>query len=109
MNSEQYGQWLKNNMRDPLWWVAVLSLVLLLLLELLSRAGVAGFSRPAPSLADDVLWLVFFLAFVACAVRGRSIGDRLKMSVKDRLGHAALGIAGIVIVFVTCILPALAG
>lgn len=109
MNSEQYGQWLKNNMRDPLWWVTVLSLVLPLLLELLSRAGVTGFSRAPLSLADDVLWLAFFLAFVACAVRGRSIGDRLKMSAKDRLGHAALGIAGVVIVFVTCILPALAG
>ncbi len=108
MTGEQYKRWLKNNMRDPLWWVTVLSLVLLLLLELLSRARVTGFSRSPLSPVGDVLWLVFFLAFVACAVRGRSIGDRLKMSTKDRLGHAALGLIGAFLILEFCLLPALA-
>lgn len=108
MTGEQYGQWLRNNMRDPLWWVMVLPVALLLLLGLLAQSGVPGFSRPPLSLADDVLWLVFFLSFVVCAVRGRSIGDRLKMSPKDRLGHAALGIVGVFLILEFCLLPALA-
>ncbi len=92
MSDKPYSTWLKNTVRDPLWWVWIISLVIVALSAILDMVGVIDSDVAPYNAVYNVSWAVFGLTLVAVAVRGKDIGEDKPMSTGLRIFSAVLGI-----------------
>ncbi len=94
---------------DPLFWLwiaAALSPVSTMILDLFGL--IDRTTGPYP-LVNNVSWMVFGAVMVACAIRGKDIGEDQPMSTGGRICVAVIGVAIAVVALVLGLLPALKG
>lgn len=101
MSDKSYSNWFKNTVQDPLWWVWLLSAVVAALVSILDLAGVIDGDVAPYNMAFNVSWAILGLSFIACAIRGKDVGESKPMTTGARIFTAALGIfvAVVAIVF----------
>ncbi len=93
MSNESYSSWLKNSLRDPLFWIWVLSLIAPACTAVLDLAGVIDRDVAPYSTIAQVSWLVFGAVLIIAAVRGTDIGQKDQpMSTAVRVFTAVIGI-----------------
>ncbi len=91
MTGKEYGKWLRDCARDPLWLAWVAAIWTSALMSLLGQFGLLDLSRLAFSLIHNACQLFFWLPLILCAVRGRSLGSRNQMTPEARFGYVAFG------------------
>ena len=91
MTCKEYGQWLKECARDPLWLAWAAAIWVSALMSLFDYFGVLSLSNLAFSLIRNACQLLFWLPLILCAVRGRSLGGKNEMTLEARFGYLAFG------------------
>ncbi len=101
MSDKSYSNWFKNTLRDPLWWIWILSLIVVALSAILDMVGVIDSDVAPFNAVYNISWAVFGLTLVGVAIRGKDIGEDKPMSTGLRIFSAVLGIfvAVVAIVF----------
>ncbi len=82
MSEMPYSERLKNIARDPLWWIKLLSMVGVVVINLVR----------GPYWLASAFWCVFGLAFIASAIRGKEMGLDRPMTSYERRVSAVVGI-----------------
>lgn len=107
MSNDSNSNWLKNCQHDPLWWLWIVSLLSPVSTMILDLVGVIDRSVEPYSLANNTSWVVFGIISVACAVRGKDLGEDKPMSTGARVFCAVLGVVVAGVALVLGLLPAL--
>lgn len=87
MSKKSYSKWLKGAIRDPLWYVEIISTLFILILLL------AGYDTSTPLY---IAWIVLGLTFIASAIRGKNPGRDDLPSTSVRISNAVIGLIMIV-------------
>lgn len=85
MSKKPYSEWLKSAARDPLWYVSIISAIVILILIF------AGYGY-GTSIPFCVAWIVLGLTFIASAIRGRDPGRDKPQSTAGRVCNAVIGL-----------------
>ena len=98
MTWKSYGEWLRHNASDPLWWPFTVPILINGVMSLAHLIGaIDQFNRPF-SLIENVAFIVTFASLLLSAVRGEEVGSRKQMSFEARVGWA--GASALVILFI---------
>lgn len=100
MANKSYSEWLKNTVRDPLWWTWIISIAVVVVVLILDLVGVID--RDVEPFCDvaNVSWAVFGTTLILASVRGKDVGADQPMSTGVRVFTAALGIIVLVVAIV---------
>ncbi len=92
MSDKSYSTWIKNTVLDPVWWLWILSAVVAAAISVLDLAGVIDSDVAPYNMAFNVSWVVLGLSILACAIRGKDVGEDKPMTTGTRVFTAVLGI-----------------
>ncbi len=97
MSDKPYSETVKSTLHDPVWWLRLVMAILALIALVCQLSGSDSLIR---DVCFDALMVLFGVAHLLEAVRGRRVGSEKPMGIVERVVSAVVSVALIVVFFV---------